>query len=730
MKPKDVGLLPCACLLVFLLLGCNLVSFQPNLAATDAAQTKAAIEAAPPTPISSPTDQPSSAYPNSPGPQATGNQIVAAAGVEVFLPAGQDAAAAGVTVTALETNPPPPPPDSYAVGTAVDISAAVTPTCPVLITFSYDPADLPTGVPEEHLYVSTWTGDRWETVPDGLVDTSQHTVSVSVEHFSIYGLFQSAAEITYGMVETLIGDEIRSAGYTDLPRQIRRDLDHQEITPQNIAAVVNAQLSLTTKAASGMISLGNLVSKTVGLAIGATDGKQAVAEALAEVVMAEGGGELGALGVILYDSYTLGTEIGTFVVDAAQVSPPALAAKAAAWLLTMEMQYINANLDQGLEGLWRLNPASASRLSVFVVYVDAEPWSGHPGWGTKGVKFYYYDDADGQWVNYHDAMTYWQIEVEVAPRVAAAPPPTRTAARPTTTRTPRPTPSRTPTRPATPTRPTGPTTVWLEADGSGDYATIQEAIDAVEPGSTLVLGEGTFRPSRNLSIAKPISILGAGINLTTIEGSLAVFKGSGPFAVEDITFNFDYDPDDCCGGVEVEDGEFVFRRCRFTRGWAGIRIGGGSIGIVEDCEADHLTYGIEVFDAAQPTLENNRLSDNENSGIAYFDNAAGVARKNECFNNSTGIWVHLGNPTLVGNVCRGNTLYGIQVYHQSAATVEDNVCNHNGDSGILFLPGSSGIIQGNECAWNGVHGIGVPGSNAILGTNYCHDNGGTDIRTD
>lgn len=774
MKPKAVGLLLCFCLLILLLLGCNLLAPKPDIeatvsaavAATDAARASATAQvlqvAATPTKESLPP----TAEPDTQQPMPATGQTVAAAGVEVFLPPGQEATGADISITLVEEEPPPPPPHSTPVGQAVDITAAVQPAGPVLITFQYDPAALPPGAREDHLYIATWTGDDWEMVPDGLVDTANHTVSASVDHFSIYSLFESAAEIAYGVVETVIGDEIGSAGYTDLPRQIRRDLDQQGIPPQDIAAVVRAQLSLTTKAASGVISLGNMVSKTAGLVIGATDGKKAVAEALAEAVVAEAGGELGSLGVILYDSYTLGTEIGTYMVDAAQVSPPALAARAAAWLLTMEMQYINANMDQGLAGLWRLNPTSASRLSVYVVYVDAEPWSGHPGWGAKGVKFYYYDDADGQWVNYHDAMTYWQMEVKVVPRVAEVPSPTRTAAPPTAThsptdtRTPRPTPSRTPTRPA------GPTMVWLEADGSGDYPDLATAVQDLHAGSTIVLGSGTFILDQPLTIDKSLSLLGQGMDRTRITsragGYVLRFKGSDTFVMEDLTVA--HESSEPADVVQVEGGDMSFTGCRFTGaegqgGGANLEISGGTTGSVSGCRLDedygvigiaisgsatvevrdttirNHTLGILVSQNAQPVIVDNTIEKSWKYGIQFEGNAGGSVSHNQ-ISGTFAYGIHVSGsaaPTLDDNDLRGNIEGGIRYSDQAGGTARDNDCGDPEHSyGIHVRDAASPVLESNQVDRNYHYGIYIEDSGTVVvRDNYASDNrGGSGIRAD
>lgn len=56
--------------------------------------------------------------------------------------------------------------EAYEIGSEGELAG------PVLITLSYDPAELPSGAKEENLYIGTKVGDGWEAVPDGFVDNS------------------------------------------------------------------------------------------------------------------------------------------------------------------------------------------------------------------------------------------------------------------------------------------------------------------------------------------------------------------------------------------------------------------------------------------------------------------------------------------------------------------------------------------------------------------------------
>jgi parallel beta-helix repeat protein len=643
-------------------------------------------------------------------PQAKTGAVIASREVEIFVPPETQGQQPPITVKEVSEPLPPAPEGSTSIGQAHEITSEGELAGPVLITLSYDPAELPPGAQEENLYIATKVGDGWEAVPDGFVDTAHHTVSASVTHFSILGLFESAGEAVYDAVEAAIGDEITSEYFGDLPDGIRYDIYDKRIKPQDVTAVVHAKLSLATKAASGVISFANLVSKTAGMAIGARENPKALATAMGEAVVAEGGGEVGSFAVMMYDSASLGKELGTFLADTSQGNPQLLAAKAAAWVLTAEMEYINANMDQAFADLWEFNPTSVSRLQVYAVYIDAEPWLESLGMGAKGVKFYYYDEGQGEWINYHDDMVYWKVKFEPVEEIAQATtaPPQATATRkpaPTSTPRPTPTPKATPTPmpTATPTRPTGPVTVYVKPDGSGDYPTIQEAVDAVAPGSTIFLDSGTYHLSESLRITRSLSLLGAGMDLTEIvldQRAAIWFEGEGLFTVEDTTFR---QPIDSEGVVLVQDGEIAFRRCRFTGGHTGLSIGGSTTGLVQDCEAvGNSLNGISLRHYAQPKLEGNRCVDNGHDGIIYGENAGGVARNNECSRNG---------------------YRGIQVAGEAQPTLEANVCRDNVDAGIAYWDNSGGVARQNECSGNGAGGIVVRDSaDPYLVDNYCHNN--------
>jgi parallel beta-helix repeat protein len=268
---------------------------------------------------------------------------------------------------------------------------------------------------------------------------------------------------------------------------------------------------------------------------------------------------------------------------------------------------------------------------------------------------------------------------------------------------------------ATPTPPP----IHLEANGSGDYPTLEEAIKTAPVGATIVLGPGTYHLAEPIVANQAVRLVGAGMDQTEIVsgagGYVLLFSGEGPFTAEDITFRHEGSAEATV--VIVEGGEIAFSHCRFTggthaggsAGGAGLLLQGTTSGIVQESEAvgnDHT--GILVRDQAQPTLVGNVCSDNGAVGITFIDTSGGIARRNECTANDLG---------------------GILVAGEAEPTLEENVCNGNGDSGIAYFDGSGGTAVRNDCSRNGRHGILVVSTaNPELVDNECHGNATTDVQ--
>lgn len=329
-----------------------------------------------------------------------------------------------------------------------------------------------------------------------------------------------------------------------------------------------------------------------------------------------------------------------------------------------------------------------------------------------------------------------------------------------------------------PTATPEPPAIQMAPDGSGDFATLHEAVEAAGEGLSIVLAAGTYVLDEPLEITTSLRLVGAGMDGTEIvyrgEGYVAHFAGEGPFGAEDITFRYD-------GGtgsdvVVVEGGEVSLVRCRFAGGEdASLRLDGQTTGTVRDSvaqgqrwsagievegeaqpalegnEATGNNYGIRISEQAQPMLVSNVFRDNKAGGIRYEDSSGGTARDNDCSANGTGILVTgRAEPLLEGNTCNNNTetgfsfagdaggtardndcslnFGGIGVSDRAQPTLEGNTCVENQTAGIAYFANAGGTARENEFARNGIHGIGLFGdASPTLEENICSDNGHTGI---
>jgi len=341
---------------------------------------------------------------------------------------------------------------------------------------------------------------------------------------------------------------------------------------------------------------------------------------------------------------------------------------------------------------------------------------------------------------------------------------------PTITITPTPTDTPTPTYTATvtPTETDTPTPVHVAADGSGDYPSLEEALAAVPPESTILLDPGTYRLKHKLEIDKTISLRGAGMDQTIVVGNDATyvirFTGPGKFTLQGITLRYEGTP--WANVVSVKDGDIDFSDCSFTggvfdgnekKGGAGLITRGNTSGEIADCRSeDNGNVGFNLRDDSVLTLERNTCSNNSWVGIVYWQNSGGLAKENSCLNNGfNGIAVEgQAQPTLEGNTCQGHTytgisfgdnsrgvvrenqimqngLHGIRLGGNASPTLERNIIKDNQANGIRFDDNSRGVVRENQIMQNGLDGILLKGDAApTLESNIIKDNQKNGIRFD
>ena len=252
--------------------------------------------------------------------------------------------------------------------------------------------------------------------------------------------------------------------------------------------------------------------------------------------------------------------------------------------------------------------------------------------------------------------------------------------------------------------------VQVNADGSGDYPTIEAAVANIDTGTTIFLGPGQFVVSDTLVVDFSFNLVGSGINQTAVTCKNTVLVvDSVSFSAQDLTF-LCTGTADSAHGVVSQDATVDFQRCRFA---GGVRVGedggdglyllGTTAATVSDCAAESNDLnGIELADTADATLTGNTCINNGQAGMIFFDDATG---------------------SLSDNTCSNNAADGIALLDNATALVEKSLCTDNGQAGIYFGHTSSGTCRTNECS-NNQWGIYIdPTANpTIAGDNILHGN--------
>ncbi len=288
-----------------------------------------------------------------------------------------------------------------------------------------------------------------------------------------------------------------------------------------------------------------------------------------------------------------------------------------------------------------------------------------------------------------------------------------------------------------------PAVVRLEADGSGDYPTLQDALEDVPAGAVIHLGPGTYRCEDGpFEVNRSLTLAGAGMDETRVvcdvyDHTLGFRRGG--LLASDITFAHEGASD--ADAVEVVGGQAEFYRCGFTGGTAargdtsttgsGLHAGGTAQVHVSDSLATGNRWGISYTDHARGLTLRSRLTDNV-IGLVVFGLGQVGAFDCECSGNgNTGIAIdHSPRATIMSNRCSDNGEFGIEVTGQAETLLLGNTCAANGDAGISFRgvgndgkPWCGGQARANVCTDNGREGISVRGlCTPVLEDNVCEGN--------
>ncbi|MFQ6064890.1 MAG: NosD domain-containing protein [Candidatus Bathyarchaeia archaeon] len=220
-----------------------------------------------------------------------------------------------------------------------------------------------------------------------------------------------------------------------------------------------------------------------------------------------------------------------------------------------------------------------------------------------------------------------------------------------------------------------PTTWTVDDDGPADFHTIQEAINAANPGDIIYVYNGTY--NEHVVANKTVSLLGENRSSTIIDG------GRAPIVV-DVTAN-----------NVVVSGFTIFN------GGKGIRLWNSTDSMIGDNYVMINDYGIYVDKSPNNTIIGNMIGGIQGVriseyGIALYSSPNTSIIENIIFtNNKEGILIEFSSNTKVIQNIILTSREGIRISHSSNNFISQNNITNNRDYGIQAIQSHNNTIIRN-----------------------------------
>ena len=243
---------------------------------------------------------------------------------------------------------------------------------------------------------------------------------------------------------------------------------------------------------------------------------------------------------------------------------------------------------------------------------------------------------------------------------------------------------------------------WTVAlDGSGNYVSIQEAIDAAQSGDTIWIKAGTYAEDVTVHSKEGLKIIGERMDLVILSGLKRVGTlhiGKWPYGAKN---------------VEIHNLTVI------QHGGLGLGIFNGGGLLLKHIHVNGMVFGQEVDDVR---LENCVIGGSETTGVA-FANSKATLLGNFIHDNDHGVAIG-GNSEVIlkHNVITRSLFEGIMVNDKAKVIAIQNTIVRNG-GGIAFHDNTQGEAHGNILTQGKVGFLFSPKSQTKLSFNALYANG-------
>jgi parallel beta-helix repeat protein len=226
-----------------------------------------------------------------------------------------------------------------------------------------------------------------------------------------------------------------------------------------------------------------------------------------------------------------------------------------------------------------------------------------------------------------------------------------------------------------------PRTITVALDGSGDFSSIQEAVDSAGKGDTVLIKAGSYAQDLTIHSKEKIKIVGAGVDKVVLLGQGAMVGvlhvGKWPYGATDIEIS----------GLTIKE-----------HGGHALGIFNGNRIMLHQVHVKGMVFGQQVQDVR---IEDCVIGGSETTGVHFSDSQV-LLMGNFIHDNDHGVNVTgKSSVRLERNIITGNLFEAVVISDQAKAVLINNTLVKNG-GGAAFLGLSTIEASGNILSLNKV----------------------------
>ncbi len=252
-----------------------------------------------------------------------------------------------------------------------------------------------------------------------------------------------------------------------------------------------------------------------------------------------------------------------------------------------------------------------------------------------------------------------------------------------------------------------PRTIVVALDGTGDYVSLQEAVDAAKKSDTVFVKAGRYAQDVTIHSKDKIKLVGAGVDQVTILGRDivvgALHVGKWPYGATDIEIS----------DMTIND-----------RGGHAVGLFNGQGIVLRRIKINRMLFSQQVHDVR---IEDCVIGGSETTGVQFADSDA-VLIGNVIHDNDHGVSIAgKSNVRLERNVIRQSLFEAVVVSGHARAVIVSNTLVKNG-GGAAFLGQSQSDVSGNVVGLNRVGFVIAPTSQTTSSFNAFYNTDGDYLR--